>query len=65
MFDEIDNATDSEPIGRVDIVEIGDVLVDRVGFMDVESALVTLKHFSKHKPTNVTPSTAIVHFKRK
>ena len=33
------------PLKEVDNVQIGDVWVDRVGFKDVESALLTLKQF--------------------
>ena len=39
MFDGGGNATNNEPIEEVD-----DVVVDRVGFKDVESALVTLNN---------------------
>ena len=34
MLDEIHDACDNEPIEEVDIVQIGDVLVDRVGLKD-------------------------------
>ena len=43
MLDERDDATNNKPIERVDKVQIGDMVVDKVGFKDVESALVTLK----------------------
>ena len=42
VFNEKDDAADSEPMEEVDIVQIGDVVVDRVGFKDAKSALVTL-----------------------
>ena len=51
MLDEIDNAADNGPIEEASNVQIGDVLVDRVGFKDAESELVILKQM----PTNVTP----------
>ena len=57
MLDERDNSTDNEPIEEVDNVQIGDVVVDRVGFKDVESAFVILKHFLEQRPFE--------HFKRK
>ena len=37
--------SDNEPIEEVDNVRIGDVMVDKVGFKDVESALTTLNQF--------------------
>ena len=48
-----DDAIDNEPTEEVDNVQIGDVVVDRVGFKDIESPLVTLKQ--PLEPTNVTP----------
>jgi hypothetical protein len=36
-------------------VQIGGVVVDRVGFKDDESALVALRKRLKQKPTNGTP----------
>ena len=45
MIDERDDTTNNVPIEEVDNVHIGDMVVDRVGFKDVESTLVTLKHF--------------------
>ena len=41
MLDERDDAADNEPIEEVDNVQIGDVVVDRVRYKDVESTLVT------------------------
>ena len=41
MLDERDNVTDNEAIKEVDNVQIGDAVVDRVGYKDVESASVT------------------------
>lgn len=43
MLDEIDDAANNEPIEEVDNVQLGDMVVDRVGFKDVEIALLTLK----------------------
>jgi hypothetical protein len=51
MLDEKDDATDNEPIEEANNMQPGDVVVDRLGFGDAESALVTLKQ----KPTNVIP----------
>ena len=45
MLDEKDDATDNKPVEEVDNVQVGDVVVDGIGFKDVESALVTLKQF--------------------
>ena len=42
-LDERNDVTDNKPIEEFDIVQIGDVVVDREGFKDVESALVALK----------------------
>ena len=42
-FDGGGDAIDNEPIEEVDNVQSSDVVVNRVGFKDVESALVTLK----------------------
>jgi hypothetical protein len=39
MLDEIDNATDNEYVEEADNVQIGVVVLDKVGFKDVESAL--------------------------
>ena len=41
MFDERNDAVDNKPIEEVEGVQIGDAVVDRVGFKDVESASVT------------------------
>ena len=40
---------------EVDNVQIGDVMVDRVGFKNVESALMTLKQILEQRHTNSTP----------
>ena len=37
MLDERNGAVDNEPIEEADNVQIGDVLVDKVGFKDVET----------------------------
>ena len=56
MLDERDEAVaDNEPIEEVDNVQIGDIVIDRVGCKDVESALVTLKQFSERRLTKFTP----------
>ena len=54
-LDERDDAPNNEPIEEVDNMQIGVVVVDRLGFQDVESALLTLKQFLEHRPTGVTP----------
>ena len=59
-LDERDDAPDNEPIEEVDNMQIGDVVVDRVGFQDVESALLTLKQFLEQRPTGVTPLIQII-----
>ena len=57
LLDEIDDAPDNEHIEEVDNVQkCGGVVVGRVGFKDVESALVTLKKKLEHRPTDVTPT---------
>ena len=38
-----DDATHNEPIEEAHNVQIGDVVVNKVGFEDVQSAIVTLK----------------------
>ena len=48
-------ATNNEPTVEVDNVQINDVVVDRVGFKNVEIALVTLKFLLEQRPTYVTP----------
>ena len=55
MLDQKDYATHNEPIEDNDIVQLGDLVVDKVGFKDVESAFVTLKQVSEQRPINVTP----------
>ena len=45
MLDGRGDALDNEPIEEVNNVQFSDVLVDRVGFKDVESTPLTLKHF--------------------
>ena len=42
-LDERNDVTDNKPIEEFDIVQIGDAVVDREGFKDVESALLALK----------------------
>lgn len=44
-----------KPIQENDNVEIGDMMVDKVGLQDSESALVTLKQVLEQTPTDVTP----------
>ena len=41
MLDERDDSTNNEPIEKADSVQIGDVVVDTIGFKDVETALAT------------------------
>ena len=55
MLDERDDAANNEPIEEVDNVQIGEVVIDKVGYKDVESALVTLNWILEHKPTYVAP----------
>ena len=55
MLDQKDYATHNEPIEDNDTVQLGDLVVDKVGFKDVESAFVTLKQVSEQRPINVTP----------
>jgi hypothetical protein len=55
MLDERDAATDNEHIKEVDNVQIRDVVVNKVGFKNVESALVTSKFFLEPKTSDVTP----------
>jgi hypothetical protein len=45
VFSEKDDAVDNEDVEEVDDVQIGGVVVDRVGFKDAKSALSTLKQF--------------------
>ena len=45
MLDGGGDAVDNEPIEEVGNVQISNVVVDRVGSKDAESALVTLKQF--------------------
>ena len=42
-------------IEEVDDVQIGDDVVDRVGFKDVQSARATLNRILEQRPTDVTP----------
>jgi hypothetical protein len=67
MLDERDDATNNEPIERVDKVQIGDMVVDRVGFKDVESALATLtkKYWNKNLLMLHLSFKVIEHFKSK
>jgi hypothetical protein len=66
MLDERDDTINNVPIEEVDNVHIGDVVVDRVGFKDVESTLLTLKHFwNKDLLMLHLLSIAFEHFERK
>jgi spore maturation protein SpmA len=49
-----DDATHNEPIEEAHNVQIGNVVVNKVGFKDVQSAIVTfrIKCYNK-KPTDV------------
>ena len=55
MLDEGGDAADNECMEEVDNVQIIDVLIDRVGFKDAKSPLVTLKLFLEQRPIDVTP----------
>jgi hypothetical protein len=50
-----DDVANNELIEEADNVQVGDVVVDRLGSKDVESALVTLKRVFETKPIDVTP----------
>lgn len=54
MLDERDDVANNGIIEKVDNVQIGDMVVDRVG-LDVASALVTLKQNLKQIPIAATP----------
>ena len=43
MLDERDDAANNEPIDEIDNVQIGDAVVNGVGYKDVESISVTFK----------------------
>lgn len=47
VFDETHDATDKEPIENFDNVQIGDVVVNRVGFMGFQSGLVICQSMVK------------------
>ena len=55
MLDEGDDATNNELIEEVDNMQISDEVVDRIGFKDAKSELVTLKKLLEQRHTNVTP----------
>ena len=55
MLDDKDNATNNEPIEEVDIVQIDDVVVDKVRVKDVKNTLMTLKQFLEQRHLDVTP----------
>ena len=40
---------------QFDNVQIGDVVIDRVGSKDIKSALLTLKQFLEQRPIDITP----------
>lgn len=66
IFNKRDNTIDNAPIEKAHNVKIGDVLVNRVEFKDVESTLVTLKQFLEQMPTNEYLSfKTFKHFKKK
>jgi len=54
ILDEKNNAIVNETIEKANNVKINDVMVDRIGFKDAESALVTLKQFLEQRPIDVT-----------
>ena len=62
----LDERNDAEPIEEVDNVQIGDVMVGKVGFKDDESAWVTLKWFWNNDLMILHLSSgAFKHFNRK
>jgi hypothetical protein len=52
-MDEVMQLT-MNPLQKLTICKKYDVVVDKVGLKDVESALVTLKQFIEQRPTDVT-----------
>lgn len=54
MLDERDDIIHSQPIEEANNMQINDVVVDRVRFKDIESALVTFKQYLEQRPTNIT-----------
>ena len=58
VLDERDDASNNEPINEIDNVQIGDAVVNGVGYKDVESISVTFKPEKiEQRSTNVTPLT--------
>ena len=55
MLDDRDDEIDNEPIEETHSVQIGDVVVDRVGFKDIDCALVTLTRFLEQMPIDDAP----------
>jgi hypothetical protein len=55
MLNEGDVVANNEPIEETSNVQIVDVVVNRVGFKDVECSLVTLEKFMQQIPNDVTP----------
>jgi hypothetical protein len=55
MLNERDGATDNSPLEEVDNTQVGDVVVNKVGFRDAKSALVTCKQLLDQNPSDVTP----------
>lgn len=45
ILDKRDDIIDNESFNKVNNVQISDVVISKVEFKDIESALVTLKHF--------------------
>lgn len=66
MMDDNDDVVDKEPNEEVHNVQIGEV-VDRVGFNDAKSALVTLYPFFGNKDLLILhfSSRALKHFKQR
>jgi hypothetical protein len=50
-----------KPIEEIDNVQISDLVVDRVGFKDVESALVTLKRYKLSMPPLISVRVLTPH----
>lgn len=54
ILDEKGDGADNKPIEEVDNVQIGDVVVNRVGFKDAKIALMTTKEKMEQKLNDIT-----------
>ena len=54
MLDERNDAIDNEPIEEIDNMQVGDVVVDKVGFKDAKNTFVTLKQHLEQRHVDVT-----------